>query len=698
VSHKECAVPRAAAAADHRQRFLSALRRTPIPSAPPLHDPHLEALGLNLLALALRLEHIDRMTESLTLADSTHMARSVSVDIDTNVLTPEQKWALRSDPDDAVGTPAAVWLPISRYARTGKAAVVVRDAAGNVVPRMPMVETTQALVQGVCKAFRMFLTSDRRTEDPQALLHTVRHDAHRSRWLIEATIAELITAGGRDRSPVPPRRAPGRAPDRATDTDSIRDKAARAIEELFEPGSPFLRLLDVASQDFLLVVEVSTSKAQSFLRYDAPVIPARSHHLSARNAVARWLGFRHEFTVRYATLIPRAVKSYHVMLEVPTEIQVRRFFMTSDVDSPALRSLVEDMRAVSASYDQLRAVTPKLLELELQGIASQLAEFGRRRYRDLESFMSYIEGRYATFSPRPPRFPAWTEADTPETSLVPDRPVVTRLAQFSHLYETGHYPKLADGLITREVLDELADELERAQVDQDVHVDNDPRENAGHAHWQRRPFGFDPQPVEPVASTVYAALVDDPPSLATNVSKLLLAVLVLVVGFGLVLESTMFSGVPLLRDLNASFHPSPDGADSPMSSADAVVTMLLLVPGLLLSRLDIPSNKTVLGQLRLFPRYVAYTSVVIAGMLALLVAAGRKEALDGPFVFGMVALLGLFLLVGADTVGKAIKRRRRVPVNRISPMWLIAEIRRRPVWHWKRLRAEFSTIGSDDHA
>jgi hypothetical protein len=165
-----------------------------------------------------------------------------------------------------------------------------------------------------------------------------------------------------------------------------------------------------------------------------------------------------------------------------------------------------------------------------------------------------------------------------------------------------------------------------------------------------------------------------------------------------VLEPTLFTGVPLLGDLNAAFHPTTNGGDSPMSSADAVVTMLLLVPGLLLSRLDIPARKTVLGQLRLFPRYVAYTSVIIAGMLALLVASGRKDALDGPFVFGMLALLVLFLLVGADAVGKAIKRRRKVPVNRVSPMWLIAEIRRGRVWHWKRLRAEFSTIGSDDHA
>lgn len=680
--------------AGHLTRFLSALHRTPIPTAPPPHDGHQEALGLNLLALALRLEHIDRMTEALTLADSTHMARSVSVDIDTNVLTPEQKWALRTDPGGSGGRPAGVWLPVSRQARTDMAPVVVRDAAGNVVPRMPQVETAQALVHGMCKAFRMFLTSDRRTEHPGALLHAVKNNSNRSRWLIEATIADLINGGGRAGDAIPPSGARGRA----TDSDTIRDKAALAVEQLFQPDSPFLRLLDVASQEYLLVVEVPTYKAQSFLRYDAPVIPARSQNLRTRNSFARWANFRHEFTVRYATLIPRAVKSYHVTLEVPPEIQVRRFFMTSDVDSPALRSLVDDMRAVSESYDRLRAVTPKLLELELQGIASRLAEFGRRRHRDLESFRSYIEERYATFSTRLPRFPAWRAPASPESSLDSDRPVVTRLAQFADLYETDHYRKLADGMITRDTLDSLADELVEAQVDKDIHVDNDPRENAGHAQWQRRPFGIDPQPVEPVASTVYAALVDDPPSLASNVSKLLLAVLVLVVSFGVVLEPTLFTGAPLLGDLNERFRPSAADGDSPISSADAIVTMLLLVPGLLLSRLDIPSQKTVLGQLRLFPRYVAYTSVIIAGMLALLVASGRKDALDGPFVFGMLALLVLFLLVGADGIGKAVKRRRRVPASRTSPVWLVREIRRRPVRRWKRPRAEFSTIESEDHA
>jgi hypothetical protein len=382
---------------------------------------------------------------------------------------------------------------------------------------------------------------------------------------------------------------------------------------------------------------------------------------------------------------------------VPAEIQVRRFFLTTDVDSPALHSLVADMRAVADNYDNLRTVAPKLLELELQGIASRLAEFGRRRQRDLETFRAYIEERYATFSSRPPRFPARHDTATPtgDTGLALDQPVVTRLERFANLYEADHFRKLAEDLMPRQTLLDLAQELEETQVDQDVHVDNDPRENAGHAQWTRRPFGADPGSVEPVTSTVYMALVDDPPSLASNVAKLLLAVLILVVGFGVVLEPEFFADIPVLGSLGTRFQPEFEG-NGPISSADAIVTILLLVPGVLLSRLEIPSNKTVLGQLRLFPRYVAYTSVIIAGALAFLVASGRAGSLDRPFLFGMIALLGLFVLVGLDGAGKAVKRRRRVPTNRVCPAWLVQEIRGRPVRRWKRCRAEFSTIGADD--
>ncbi|HET9141019.1 hypothetical protein [Actinophytocola sp.] len=678
---------------DRLASFLTALRQTPIPTSPPPHDSHQEALGLNLLALALRLEHIDRMSEELTLADSTHMARSVSIDVNMTVLTAEQLQALRSDPSQE-GRPSTVWVPVARQSRTDLAPVVVRNAAGEVVPRLTQVETAHALIHGMSKAFRMFLDSDPRTEDGGELLYDIRHGLNRSRWLVEATIARMIDTGGRYLGPDPGRSARHRP----TDSDSIRDKAVAAVRQLFAIDSPFLGLLDVAVSEYLLVVQVRTSKTQAFLRYDAPVMPARSQQLRGRATIARWGAFRREMTVQYATVIPRAVNSYHVTLEVPPEIQVRRFFLTSDVDAPALRTLVNDMVAVADSYVELGAVSPKLLEAELQGIVSRLAEFGRRRYRDLEVFMSYIEDCYSTFSRRRPRFPARSEtpaAVSAADSLVPHRRIITGLGHLAHHYETDNLRKLADGrLVQPDELRRWADALTSSQVSTDIYVDNDPRENAGHAHWQRRPFGSDPQSMEPVSATVYMALVDDPPSLASNVSKLLLAVLLLVVGFGVLLQPQLFAGVPLLGPLGA-WLGLPGSSDSVISSADAIVTMLLLVPGVMLSRLDIPSNKSVLGQLRLFPRYVAYTAVIIAGTLALAVAGGRDDRLAVPFVLAIGALLVLAALVAIDGTARAVKRRNRVPVNHACPNWLITEILRKP-GRPKGCTANFSTIRSDD--
>src|ERR1051325_3274622 len=127
-------------------RLRSALWQTPIPTSPPPYNAYQEAFGLNLLALALRLEHVDRMAEALTLADSTHMTRSVSIDVNLTVLPPDQRQALRSDPDGTDDV-AAVWLPVARQARTDQAPVVVRDATGAVMPRATHQETARALTQ-----------------------------------------------------------------------------------------------------------------------------------------------------------------------------------------------------------------------------------------------------------------------------------------------------------------------------------------------------------------------------------------------------------------------------------------------------------------------------------------------------------------------------------------------------------------------
>jgi hypothetical protein len=170
-----------------------------------------------------------------------------------------------------------------------------------------------------------------------------------------------------------------------------------------------------------------------------------------------------------------------------------------------------------------------------------------------------------------------------------------------------------------------------------------------------------------------------------------------VLGFGMILHPRLFAGIPVLNAIGQRLSPELSGGD-PLGSADAVVTVLLLVPGLLLARLEIPSARSVLGRLRLFPRYVAYLAMIIAGALALCVAVVRVPQLELPFEIAIITLGVLILLVAADTVTKAVKRRSRVPINNVSPNWLVAEVagpgRRRK----QDCVVNFSTVGRDTRA
>jgi hypothetical protein len=80
----------------------------------------------------------------------------------------------------------------------------------------------------------------------------------------------------------------------------------------------------------------------------------------------------------------------------------------------------------------------------------------------------------------------------------------------------------------------------------------------------------------------------------------------------------------------------------------------------------------------------------------LLVASVRTDTLEVPILIAMYALLVQALLMGVDGITKARKRRALVPLSRVSPAWLVEEIkpkhRRQP-----RCSAAFSTVGQDDH-
>src|SRR4051794_40252301 len=89
--------------------LLALIGLVPVPSERPTQARISEVRGLNLLDLALRMDQVSRMTETLQLIDQGHMRRSITLDLDLDLRTlTSRHW-----PALAVGPFAGArpWLP-----------------------------------------------------------------------------------------------------------------------------------------------------------------------------------------------------------------------------------------------------------------------------------------------------------------------------------------------------------------------------------------------------------------------------------------------------------------------------------------------------------------------------------------------------------------------------------------------------------
>lgn len=275
------------------------------------------------------------------------------------------------------------------------------------------------------------------------------------------------------------------------------------------------------------------------------------------------------------------------------------------------------------------------------------------------------------------------------SSLLRGQSIVDSLVNFGEAYESGKLSKLADNT-SGEILGELAQRLDDDELGLDVYVDNDPRENAAHAQWRRRAFGRLRPSAEPVHLRILASLADDSPSLASSVTRLLGALLALVGGIGLFLKGLDYTSWA------TPWPPLPTtSGGTPLSSADALVTILLLVPGLLLTRLDVQSHRTVLGRLRLIPRYLAYAGVLATCGLSLALAT-RPGAEAGIWILLTVLIIaGLLALAVVDGVLRFWRKRTFAVRLRALPKWLRTDMSRVPAYPRRHPTARFTTVGEE---
>lgn len=651
------------------------IRALPVPTAPPSFPQKEAALGLALMDLSLRLDHVPRLSEHLTLVDRGHMARSVSVDVDLDAISGVQRDSLLVPEDVAAGRSASLWVPVSRYSRRDLAPVIVKDSIGEVVPRLTHRDSNHVTAAALVRLLSMLLDAHKDVTVADTVVYKLRNTHQRSRWLIEAAIAELVTVGSttgeRLRTPVDhtwlPRR-PRTAPNgqRAVDSREVRDLALAGLDALFPEDDraglamPFAHLLRLASRQFMLIVQLGLDRPRRFLTWDAPLLPAQQSRAPLQHLVNNVLPVNREFVVEYVTAVPRSARAYHLTVRVNEEISVRRFLLSSNADAEFVEILSEDLQTLAERESALGGHR-KLLELELQGIASRLAELGHRRLLNLASYEDYIADRRGagngSASPlRPAR--RLSAAQVIEALRNGDCSVGV-LAAFCGHYATDGLQHLARSELTGDALAAVATGLRDLELGHDVTTDNDPREHGAHASWRRPSVDLSPRSTEPVRAVAYLALADEPPALIESITRMVagLALVVIVIGYLLLGGHWLYS-----------VEVAPASAPS---QPDAIVTVLLLVPGLLLAKLDLPSTNTVLGQLRRYPRSLAVASVVVTTGLAIAVGTGASNWLiTRLFQLALVILGGILLCCLCEFAARRARRRSPVPRSALLPRWL----------------------------
>jgi hypothetical protein len=317
-------------------------------------------------------------------------------------------------------------------------------------------------------------------------------------------------------------------------------------------------------------------------------------------------------------------------------------YLSTDTDARTAAALRADLLVLAQRLEnERRAPTGraafKILELQMQTTLRSLADLVRRR--------------------------RW-EAAQAGIAVPPGRMVVS--SELGHVAVSGEGTAGPDGAVDSSVLrhpalqpEQLAaaaDELFAEELYSSVALENDPSPSRAHASWHgcSTPTATAGAPVEIRAGML---LRDTTAAGPRRVCEY--AVLVAVVGF---LFAAFLAG-----------DPWPFGAASrarlgTIADAGAVISVLLLVPGFLYTRLGLADKRSISGRLRALPRAVANLCIAVIAVVAATVASG----LSGGWVQLVFATMVVLPLAAASLL---LYRRRSMSetaelVRLGAPQWL----------------------------
>jgi hypothetical protein len=649
---------------DSSTALRSAIMSVSVPGAPPRQNAVGAAIGLSFLDSALRLNHIRRVSETLTVTDHRVARRITELDISLAMLDEGQRRAMvlsrdlrraSSRGENGDQRVDEVWVPVARIARRSAAPVQIWDPSGARLPRLTQNEAGRLLAAGMFRLLRGILDSlPGTTTDSE--LHLLLHRVPEAEWLLQHAVDVLLTERHRPPGPSHPDGAglvAGQGARHRAIALAVLDKHDDVLAEFFE-------LLDVALDNDLLIVALDPTHDEHVLTYETPLHVTSEE--DAGHRVARLLRSSAEgYHLEYRSSISSSIPAYHLVVDAEPGVDIARMYLSTDADVRTAAALRADLLVLAQRLENERRAptgrsSSKILELQMQTTLRTLADLVRRR--------------------------RWEAAQAGVTVPV-HRMVIS--SELGHVAVSGQGTAGPDGAVDSSILrlpavspDRLraaAEELFAEELYADVALENDPSPSRAHASWHGR-SAVGAAAGAPVEIRAGMLLRDTTAAGPRRVCQY--AVLVAVVGF---LFAAFLAG-----------DPWPFGAGSrprlgAIADAGAVISVLLLVPGFLYTRLGLADRRSISGRLRALPRAVANVCIGVIAVVAGAVASG----LSGGWV-----QLAFALMVAIPLAAAALLLYRRRPASDT------AELVRLGAPHWLdgaatgRVRADarfFSVLG-----
>jgi hypothetical protein len=604
-----------------------ALLTLPIPAAPPRLSLDGAAVGLGILDAALRLSHVRRVTERLDISEHRIAKRTTELDISINLLTDTQLAAAQSiqalashgltqAPSSTDVPKQVLWVPVARLSRANVGQVDVNDSSGQRLPRLTQYETTRLIASGLYRLLRGILASHRDALIAETQLGQFLYRVHEPRWLIQSAILAVLTEVSK-----PGVDDAGKGEDFRFATGDVADPYRKMALYLFDNYTSllteFFQLLDVAINDQIVVVALDPQRDEHLLSYELPLYvndPGKWHqrlwHLLRAS--------REGYYISYITDIPTSLPSYHLVAEVIPGVDISQIILTTNAHEQEVQALERDLNDMTQYLGQggsglSISERGRVVDFEIQVLTRRLAELMRR-----------CKWEAATAG-----------VSAPQKCLSTCLALVERAEHYEaslRLNETDQ-STLLQAHITESDLLNAANELEANALRYDLAVEKQPTSNRAHVYWRRPP----PGPLASGRTQIHAGMVLR--NRAETSTRTVLVYALAVAGIAYLLAC-------FIAKSPWPFAPSYNQKYAHIPNPEAMIVILLLVPGFLYTRLELPQHNSVASHLRTVPRLVAYLCIVSTAALAASAAASTVgSVIQIAFIIGIVVpIISTFLL------------------------------------------------------